>query len=82
MTFLFYFIAHPNVKLFISHGGLLSSIEAVYFGVPIVGIPVFGDQKTNIATAVKRGYAQSIPFIELTEEKLTEALNEILTNKK
>ncbi|XP_017784593.1 PREDICTED: UDP-glucuronosyltransferase 2B15-like [Nicrophorus vespilloides] len=71
-------LAHPNVKGFISHGGLLSTIEAVYFGVPIIGIPIYADQKMNINLAVNRGYAAMVPFKELTEEKLTWALNEIL----
>lgn len=79
---IFLFVAHPNVKVFISHGGMLSSIEAAYFGVPILGIPVFGDQKMNIAVTVSNGYGLSLPFQELSEEKLTEALNELLSNKK
>lgn len=37
-------LAHPNVKLFVTHGGLLSCTEAILRGKPIVGIPIFGDQ--------------------------------------
>lgn len=70
------------MKLFISHGGFLSTLEAVYFGVPIIGIPVFGDQHTNIATAVENGYALHVPLTGLSEEKLSKALNEMLTNPK
>ncbi|KAG5670631.1 hypothetical protein PVAND_000879 [Polypedilum vanderplanki] len=40
-------LAHPNVKAYICHGGLLGTTEAVYEGVPVLGIPIFGDQKTN-----------------------------------
>ncbi|CAB3233302.1 unnamed protein product [Arctia plantaginis] len=36
-------LAHPNCKLFISHGGLLSSIETIHFGVPIIGVPLLFD---------------------------------------
>ncbi|KAJ8954700.1 hypothetical protein NQ318_011393 [Aromia moschata] len=75
-------LAHPNTKAFISHGGMLSSIEAVYFGVPVIGIPIYGDQKMNIAKSVQNGYAVSVPFRELTEEKLTWALNEVLSSSK
>ncbi|XP_063896948.1 UDP-glucosyltransferase 2 [Helicoverpa armigera] len=50
-------LAHPNVKIFITHGGLLSSMEAIHFGVPIIGVPVFFDQFTNINKAVINGYA-------------------------
>jgi len=75
-------LAHPNVRAFITHGGALSTIETVYYGVPVIAIPVFGDQKSNTAAAVANGYAVSVPLPELTEEKLTWALNEILTNPK
>lgn len=38
-------IAHPNVKLFITHGGLLGTTEALIEGTPLLGIPIIGDQK-------------------------------------
>lgn len=74
------FIAHPNLKLFITHGGLLSTTEAIYHGVPIIGIPFFGDQKMNIAKAVHKKFGLTVPFEDLTEQSLTDAVNEILNN--
>lgn len=71
-------LAHHNVKLFISHAGLLSIIETIYHGKPILAIPIFGDQKTNAAEAVNSGYALSLSFSELTEEKLVKTINELL----
>lgn len=41
-------ISHPNVKLFITHGGLLGTTEALVEGVPLLGIPIIGDQKVII----------------------------------
>lgn len=78
--YLFVILAHPNLKLFITHGGLLSTIEATYHGVPVVGIPIFGDQKMNVAKAVNRKVGLQVPYNELTEETLGKALNEILSN--
>lgn len=75
-------LAHPNVKLFITHGGLLSSTEAVYHGVPIIGIPVFGDQHLNMARAVNNGYAINIAYTNLTETSISWALKEMLNNNK
>lgn len=77
---LFAISAHPNVKAFISHGGLLSTIEATHFGVPILGIPIYGDQFMNIERAVENGYALRINYHELNEETLLKNLEEILGN--
>ncbi|KAK5645033.1 hypothetical protein RI129_006333 [Pyrocoelia pectoralis] len=73
-------LAHPNVKLFITHGGLLSIIEAVYHGVPIVCVPVFGDQMMNTATTEVGGYGKGVHYETLTEESFGNAVNEVLNN--
>jgi hypothetical protein len=71
-------LAHPNVKVFITHGGLLSSSEAIFHGVPVIGIPIFGDQELNMARATRAGYGLTIKYSNLTEKALTWALNEML----
>ncbi|KAI5632276.1 UDP-glucoronosyl and UDP-glucosyl transferase domain-containing protein [Phthorimaea operculella] len=73
-------LAHSNVKLFITHGGLLSSIEAVQFGVPLLAIPVFGDQPSNAARAARAGYARYVPYGEDIGPVLKEELHEMLSN--
>lgn len=74
--------AHPNVKLFITHGGLLSTTETVYHGVPIIAIPIFGDQKMNAYNAEQAGYGLTLNFKEITEETFSSVLEEILENPK
>ncbi|KAI9291799.1 UDP-Glycosyltransferase/glycogen phosphorylase, partial [Neoconidiobolus thromboides FSU 785] len=38
---------HKNTKLFISHGGLESTFEAIYSGTPVLCLALFGDQPRN-----------------------------------
>lgn len=67
-------LAHPNVRLFITHGGLLSTTEAVYHGVPVVGMPLFGDQMRNVQGAVKAGWGVQLNYANVTEASLRWAL--------
>ncbi|EAT37650.1 AAEL010381-PA [Aedes aegypti] len=75
-------LAHPNVKLFITHGGLLSCTESIHHGKPIIGIPIFGDQQMNMDQAEKAGWGVAVKFTDLNEESITNALNEVLNNDK
>lgn len=70
------------MKLFISHGGLGSIMESKYYGVPVLGMPVFGDQPGNVKMAVKEGWAVEADFVSLTEQSLNRALGEVLTNSR
>ncbi|KAG8228490.1 UDP-glycosyltransferase [Ladona fulva] len=74
-------LAHPNMKLFVTHGGLLSLQEAVYRGVPIVGIPFYGDQDLNMQKAVQLGVGLMVPYTDLTKEKLLNAMKSVLEDK-
>lgn len=73
-------LAHPNVKVFITHGGLLGTTEALIEGVPVLGIPIFGDQHLNMIKSVKRGYGLQVLFSEFNETIFEESLNEVLKN--
>ncbi|EDW15705.2 uncharacterized protein Dmoj_GI10119 [Drosophila mojavensis] len=73
-------LAHENVILFITHGGLLSTTESIYHGKPIVGIPIFGDQFVNMARAEQLGYGVTVAFDKLTAETFHNAINQILSD--
>ncbi|XP_055838430.1 UDP-glycosyltransferase UGT5-like [Episyrphus balteatus] len=73
-------LAHPNVKVFITHGGLFGSQEGVYHGVPMLGMPFFCDQYLNLKKATKAGYAISLSFPDITKEGLNHSLTELLEN--
>lgn len=73
-------LAHPNVKLFITHGGMGSVVESQYHGVPMVGIPFFGDQHSNIANVEKSGYGLGLDYASFSEEAFRNAVTEVLEN--
>ncbi|XP_073834860.1 UDP-glycosyltransferase UGT4-like isoform X1 [Musca autumnalis] len=75
-------LAHPKVKLFITHGGQGSVVESQYHGVPMVGIPFFGDQHSNMANVRNSGFGLSLKYATLTEEDLRETVLEVLNNPK
>ncbi|XP_018570348.1 UDP-glucuronosyltransferase 1-8 [Anoplophora glabripennis] len=72
-------LCHPNVKLFISHGGLLGTIEAVHCGVPIVFIPQFGDQHTNAKAIQSVGGGMVLRIEDITEDAVYKVLTKVLS---
>ncbi|KAL1459858.1 hypothetical protein WDU94_011811 [Cyamophila willieti] len=61
---------HPNLLLFITHGGISSLMEATSLGVPVLGIPFFGDQYSNLMLLKNRGYALVEPIQTLSQESM------------
>ncbi|XP_058448414.1 UDP-glycosyltransferase UGT5-like [Malaya genurostris] len=73
-------LAHPNVVLFITHGGIFGSQEGLYRGVPMLFIPFYGDQYRNALRAERAGYALSLNFGDVNVITLGSRINELLTN--
>ncbi|PWA15754.1 hypothetical protein CCH79_00008995 [Gambusia affinis] len=72
---------HPKTKAFITHGGTNGIYEAIYHGVPMVGIPMFGDQPDNMVHMEAKGAAVSVKFNFMTNESLRDAVNMVINNK-
>lgn len=75
-------LGHPNVRVLITHGGMLSIQESIYHGVPILGLPFGNDQKANVAKAVKDGWGLKVDWNKVDDEILGNALNYLLYNPK
>ena len=73
---------HPNVRLFITHGGLLGTQEGVYAGVPMVGIPLFADQYLNLRNCIARGISVMVEYDAITKESISNALKTVLHNSR
>lgn len=72
--------AHPNVKVFLSHGGLLSLQETIFHATPVLALPIFGDQPKVAALIQNEGYGRRLEWEELTVDLLVETLQEIISN--
>ena len=72
-------LGHSKIRLFLTHGGLFSVQEAIYHAVPLVGLPVFADQPSNMNKVHKDGYGIYLRWDQLTEEILYGAIQRILT---
>lgn len=75
------FTGHPNVKAFISHGGLLGTTEAVHCGVPTIVMPQFGDQHTNARALEANGGGVILQLYDVTEERVYKALKKVLSSE-
>ena len=72
------FVEHQNTKALLSHGGLNGIHEAAYHGLPMVGIPLFGDHFDNMERAVAKGMALKLDISTLTEDTLFETATRVI----
>lgn len=63
------------MKLFWSHGGNLGVLEAVNCGVAVITTPIYGDQFLNAAALMKRGMGLTLPFSDINEQNVFEAIS-------
>lgn len=71
-------LAHPNVKLFIMQGGLMSMEEAIDRETPVIVMPFMFDQYKNGLKAQEEGFGLRLDLDDLTEAKLFKAINETM----
>ncbi|KAK6031713.1 hypothetical protein OSTOST_02122 [Ostertagia ostertagi] len=71
-------LAHPNLRCFVSHGGMNSVLEMTRNGKPSILIPLFGDQHRNAKLVERRGSAIVIYKEFFTAEILIKSLRSIL----
>uniref|UniRef100_UPI00398F124B UDP-glucuronosyltransferase 2C1-like isoform X1 n=2 Tax=Pristiophorus japonicus TaxID=55135 RepID=UPI00398F124B len=71
-------LGHPKTRAFISHGGTNGVYEAIYHGVPVVGLPLFYDQFDNLVRLESRGAAKVVDVASLQSSDLLRALNEVI----
>ncbi|XP_055688538.1 UDP-glycosyltransferase UGT5-like [Lutzomyia longipalpis] len=75
-------LAHPKVKLFITHCGLLSVQEALWHGVPMIGIPIISEQFDNIRMLVRDGLGEHQDLITIERHAFQRLIERVLKNPK
>lgn len=75
-------LAHKNLKLFITHGGVFGTQEGIHYGVPMLFIPVYSDQFRNAMRCVHAGYAEMLRFADVRADKLAQKARQILDDSK
>ncbi|KAM4745936.1 UDP-glucuronosyltransferase 2A2-like [Anableps anableps] len=73
-------LGHPKTKAFITHGGTNGIYEAIYHGVPIVGIPMFGDQPDNMVHMEAKGATVTVKLNKMTAETLKDAVLTVIND--
>lgn len=75
-------LAHPKLKVFVTHAGQSSFQETLCHQKPMVAICVLGDQLVNAREAERLGFGIAQPYQQLNEEDLYRALDTVLHDPK
>ncbi|XP_028433513.1 UDP-glucuronosyltransferase 2A2 isoform X2 [Perca flavescens] len=74
-------LGHPKTRAFITHGGTNGIYEAIYHGVPMVGIPMFADQPDNMVHIKAKGAGLIVDLNFMKTEDLRDAINAVISDK-
>ncbi|XP_023346393.1 UDP-glucuronosyltransferase 2C1 isoform X2 [Eurytemora carolleeae] len=73
-------LAQNQTVLFITHCGHNSVLEAIYYGVPILAMPVFADQPENAEKIKDKGFGLMLNRHSIVKEEVLRSINEIMNN--
>ncbi|XP_040822682.1 UDP-glucuronosyltransferase 2B16-like [Ochotona curzoniae] len=73
-------LGHPKTKAFVTHGGTNGIYEAIHYGIPMVGLPLFGDQPDNVAYMMAKGAALRLNWRTMSSTELANALKTVINN--
>ncbi|XP_074045946.1 UDP-glucuronosyltransferase 1-2-like isoform X1 [Macrotis lagotis] len=74
-------LAHPKTRAFITHAGSHGIYEGLCNGVPMVMMPLFGDQMDNAKRMESRGAGVTLNVLEMTTDDLSKALKSVINDK-
>ncbi|KAJ8406557.1 hypothetical protein AAFF_G00301310 [Aldrovandia affinis] len=71
-------LGHSKIRAFVAHGGTNGVQEAIYHGVPVLGLPLIFDQPDNLHRMKIKGAAKIVDFVTLDRNIFLQALQEVL----
>ena len=71
-------LAHKDIKAFVSHVGHHSIYESAYHGVPVVAVPLFGDQFYNAKKAEYFELGIVVDYQNMNAQQLVEAIEHVV----
>ncbi|KAM9330140.1 UDP-glucuronosyltransferase 3A1-like [Gastrophryne carolinensis] len=74
-------LGHAKIRLLVTHGGMNSLSEAIFHGVPVVGIPLFGDQLDNMVRMKAKNMGTYILPNEIKAESFANTLRNVIENQ-
>ena len=74
-------LGHPNTVLFITHCGNNGQYESLYHSVPMIGFPLFGDQRHNAKRMVDHGSGIDMNILTFTADELVNNVHRVLDEK-
>ncbi|XP_054626663.1 UDP-glucuronosyltransferase 2C1-like [Dunckerocampus dactyliophorus] len=73
-------LGHPKIKLFVAHGGTNGVQEAIYHGVPILGLPLIFDQRDNLFRISAKGAGKVVDIFTMDQDIFSQGVQELLTD--
>ncbi|KAI3375257.1 hypothetical protein L3Q82_021764, partial [Scortum barcoo] len=73
-------LAHSGVRAFITHAGSHGLYEGLCHGVPMLMVPLSGDQPDNARKLESRGAGVVLDILSITTKSLLQGLNEVIND--
>ena len=70
----------PHVDLVITHGGNNTTTECMWFGKPMVVLPIFWDQHDNAQRVQETGFGTRLATYELDQAEVSSAVDGLLAD--
>ncbi|XP_035768837.1 UDP-glucuronosyltransferase 1A8-like [Neolamprologus brichardi] len=75
-------LAHPGARAFITHAGSHGLFEGLCHAVPMLMVPLNGDQPDNAARMASRGVGIVLNILDINTETLLKGLKEVINDSR